>query len=1839
MMKKRLIACLLALAMTAQTFAGVPLNAKAAAERERYSVSVQDSDLALNGIYDIYNLEIGSSRTMYVNTYPEENTDVQVLSYDADKVRIENAENGGFRITALAEGTAEVVLEGSYEDQKIQKEFFVQVIQREEAGTKRFVKNINVQNWKFSLDKNLSSQPASGAAAVSDAAWEEVTIPHCWNSEDGADGGNDYYKGIGWYETKAVFDAETYAGKEIYLEFEGASKVSELYVNGNKVGRHEGGYSIFRFDISDFVELDRENTITLSVDNRVNNLMPLSGDFTVFGGLYRDVSIIAVAPVHLDLNDYGSSGVQVTQHGAKDVTAATTVEDVFGDGGKISVASRISNESENKTTVTTKTVVYDAGWNPVAEKTEETAVAAEKTAVITQELTVENPHLWDGVDDPYLYNVVVELYDGEQLLDRRCERLGFRFYCVDREKGFYLNGRSYPLRGVNSHQDRAGKGYAAAKEDRDQDMAMISEIGANTIRFAHYQHDQYVYGLADEMGITVWAEIPLVNGMVDSDAFRNSTKNNLRELVNQSYNHASIVVWGLHNEQWPNNGGRINTLLRDLYDIAYEEDPSRLVTVATAQSQSAALSWQSDVSAWNKYFGLYESQDVRYFGTWLDQVKDYADTHETISVTDESTGETIVVPVSGKIGMSEYGVGCNIEYHEENPGYRVGTGFDAYQSEEFQSQWHEIYYEAIDARDWVWGTYVWNMFEFGSDSRSEAGRKGINNKGMVSYDREVKKDVFYFYQANWSDEPMVHINSKRFAERFQEEIRVKVYANVDDVELFVNGVSQGVISKKDTELNRFNWDVKLGKGDNKVVAVGHRDGKTYVDEVTWKRALHKTPDVTSALYNFNNANPENRTVSGVADKTSVAAFKKNVTLNDGTMLRFYDEDGTTELTDDAALLKNGMHIHAVSEDLSTVYDYVIVSEPVSRKKTVIVQDEKAGEPKENLVDGDTKTAYNSGIELVNKTPQQVIIDLGAVYQIYDTNMLWWDHATSHRTFTYNVKISNDQENWTTLKENVQSPSQAEGAKWSNNNFDQLYAARYVMIEGLKATNSYATMYLYEAVVNGFALQSDLYGINNQTCIIKGLRENTTAEQLLSELHMMGNYDEVTVVDDRGQTVDGAVDSTMYVKVTADGKEVLYKLAESGSSDTAISRNKKVTALDAVDKDGVTKPNEDVLEGETDASHGNNYAPAAYINDGKINTRWSGAMNAAHNTAIFPAVVVMDLGDEYHLNHVMMQMYAGSTPHNPAAAPNRYYNYRIYASNEEEVLRQTPISEEYLIVDGSDNITAKKTLIEQGLKEKGRYIAVEIMNNSTGISYHAPSVWELEVEGYRFDGNYEVDEENRVILNVEKSFTAAEFIKALGLSGNYHAAVVFNGEAYDGGDIVGEGCALQITSLDGSVTEEYAIRLKDSSAVPLSQNKKATALATDVAVDGKIVANEDAAKGFVAANINDGDTETRWSGVMNQARTQSYYPASVNIELTNPADTDDWYYLTGVDLTWFNTATNRSYQYELHSINPVGIAGGWDMDATDNRQADHTEHWVQGKGAQIKDMTIKVSSSSLGRQDIPAVVKELKVYGWRLRSDAVDEASETVLLPKEAMNVSQVLALVNPQGNCKAEIVGRDDKELALADTVTAGCKVIVTDVKDQTFTYQIKDSSSEEPEKDEYTVKVDGTAAAAGKYNTKVTVTADAEKDGKKFAGWKLKDVIVCTDTSYTFYISGDMELTASYEAAEAEPCALMTNTISEKNESGKTDVRFVGQLVVPEGSRIVNAGLVWSSKEGTDLVLGGEDKETYISRISNTNQFSVTIKGMPAGRFIRGKIFATLVDAEGKETCVYSEERRADAK
>lgn len=1084
-------------------------------------------EISLCGLFDLKSLSAGSVRHLYPDTIPQGNMCLSVCSERPEIAAVSVEEDGSVRVSALAEGCTCVTVTAADPSgalEAVQSSFTVQVIAPKLQGTRRTETAFN-EGWRFRLERDMSCV-SDGVPAVDDS-WETVTIPHCWNAEDGADGGGDYHRGAGWYLKTAVF-SEKYSGKTVYLRFGAACKVSELYVDGHFVGRHEGGYSAFCFDITRYITPDRPVQIALRVDNRVNDLTPQSGDFTVFGGLYREVTVIAVDAVHLDPSD-GSQGLYLSQRGVQGITKDTTVQEVFGEGGSLTVTARVKNSGSCLQTVRAFAAVYDADWNPAAEYAFDPVILAPgQTRPISRTLTVAQPHLWGGVCDPYLYNVVFELQDeSDAVLDRARERFGFRFYCVDAQEGFFLNGRSYPLRGVSSHQDRQGMGYAVPHRCREQDMAMMAAIGANTIRFAHYQHDPFVYQLADERGITVWAEIPMVNSISNTHAFYESTLHNLYELLAQARNRTSIIVWGIHNEQWPDRAG-ICVLLDRLYKAAKQQDPSRYVAVASAQpaadladgdNMGVALSWQSDVSAWNKYFGLYQQRDARYFSTWIQDVHAYGMRHKTITAsaldrTDpDGNVQDIQVYVHGRVGMSEYGVGCNPAYHEEEPGYAVGAGPDAYQTEEFQAQWHEIYYKAIAQSPWLWGSYVWNMFEFGSDSRDEAGRRGINNKGMVSYDRTYKKDVFYFYQANWSRNPVLHLNSKTFAVRRQDTVRAKVYSNLARVELFVNGVSQEVLTPgcrnepavntdgmpddtliRNTHLGKYEWSVTLRQGENTVTAVGwDADGKVYTDNAVWQRAVFDKPGLASERYTIREEDPVRRRILDVPGGTMVGELLQNLTPLYNCHIEALDSNGQSLA--DTAPVQWGMQIRAVAEDGATSWTYTVEDTPVcscrpSKENTHMVQAEL------------TQVCTVCRVEISWKgEPGQFTLQGSLDGQDFFPLPYALHPEDAVCEITHGIPL------------------------------------RRIL---LQAQTDVQQMDVY-----GFALESEEFEIDNTNCIIQNVECGTTAEALRACLCVYGSCDRIAILAPDRKAACGVLVPGTAVEVTAGTCSVQYTLALCG----------------------------------------------------------------------------------------------------------------------------------------------------------------------------------------------------------------------------------------------------------------------------------------------------------------------------------------------------------------------------------------------------------------------------------------------------------------------------------------------------------------------------------------------------------------------------------------------------------------------------------------------------------------------------------------------------------------------
>lgn len=608
---------------------------------------------------------------------------------------------------------------------------------------------------KWAFTKDCDSVPSTMPTK-----WDFVNLPHTWNAIDGMDGDNDYYRGKCYYAKPLNYN-ELPKADRYYLEFEAANSSADVYVNGKHLGHHDGGYSTWRVDMTD--SLEQENLIVVAVDNSPNDYVyPQKADFTFYGGLYRDVNIIAVANSHFDLDTFGGPGIKVTPK-------------IENEDATVEVEVFVTNFEENQKL---HYVLKDQDGNTIA------TADAQDTKL---DFTIENVHLWNGRKDPYLYSAEVELIDGNNKIDAVRTRFGCRTYEIDPEKGFILNGKEYPLRGVSRHQDRIGLGNALLPEHHKEDIELICEVGATTIRLAHYQHDQVFYDLCDEKGLVIWAEIPYISQHMPKG--RDNTISQMKELITQNYNHPCIVVWGLSNEITMN--GSTEDLLenhRILNDLAHTMDPTRKTTLAALSMCDINDPYIQipDVVSYNHYFGWYGG-DTSMNGPWFDNF------HK--------------VHPNKPIGCSEYGCEA-LNWHTSNPTQGDYT-------EEYQAYYHEELIKQFFSRKYMWATHVWNMFDFGADARNEGGENGQNHKGLITIDRKYKKDAFYAYKAWLSDDPFVHITSKRYVDRVEDIVKLTVYSNLPEVELFANGESLG---KKTAEDHFFRFEVP-NKGETVLKAV------------------------------------------------------------------------------------------------------------------------------------------------------------------------------------------------------------------------------------------------------------------------------------------------------------------------------------------------------------------------------------------------------------------------------------------------------------------------------------------------------------------------------------------------------------------------------------------------------------------------------------------------------------------------------------------------------------------------------------------------------------------------------------------------------------------------------------------------------------------------------------------------------------------------------------------------------------------------------------------------------------------------------------------------------------
>ena len=613
-----------------------------------------------------------------------------------------------------------------------------------------------------------------------DGTETKLDLPHTWNALDGQDGGGDYWRGTCVYEK--TFPMPAHDPKElVYLQFDGVNASAKVILNGSVVMTHDGGYSTFRCDITE--HLKDENHLVVEVDNSKNDrVYPQKADFTFYGGIYRDVKLLTVNRHHFDLDFCGGPGIAVTPKVA---------------GKNASVRVRTWHNAPGAHVLVR---LLDSEGNTVAEGMGEDIT-----------LTIENAHLWDGIVDPYLYTCQALLVVNGGDADMISTRFGVRSFHVDPQKGFFLNGRCYPLRGVCRHQDWKGIGNALHKEHHDTDMAIIREMGANTLRLAHYQHDQYFYDLCDEAGLIVWAEIPYISEHLPNG--RENSISQMKELVIQNYNHPSICVWGISNEITISTKDKADMMdnHRVLNDLVHELDPDRLTTLAcysVCGPFNPVAHKVSDLVSWNLYLGWYVP------GMFLNEL--WADFFHK------------VYP-KRCLGYSEYGCECMPQLHTDHP-----KRLD--QSEEYQCKYHEHMLRFFDKRPWLWATHLWNTFDFAADARNQGGEPGMNHKGIVTFDRKTKKDAFYLYKAWWSDEPFVYIAGRRFVDRPEDKSTITVYSNQPEVTLYINGKE----FEKQTGDKVFRFRIPV-EGDMKIKA---RAGKLK-DEISIRRV--DTPNPTYKL--------------------------------------------------------------------------------------------------------------------------------------------------------------------------------------------------------------------------------------------------------------------------------------------------------------------------------------------------------------------------------------------------------------------------------------------------------------------------------------------------------------------------------------------------------------------------------------------------------------------------------------------------------------------------------------------------------------------------------------------------------------------------------------------------------------------------------------------------------------------------------------------------------------------------------------------------------------------------------------------------------------------------------
>lgn len=665
---------------------------------------------------------------------------------------------------------------------------------------KRITYTIN-DNWKFSPENSDNFALMN----LNESGWKTVDIPHTWNASDVLDDTPDYKRGASWYRKNLQINPNLKT-KRIFLYFEGANQVAEVFINEKFVGRHIGGYTAFSFDVTDFVKFDAPNLIAVKVDNSFNaDIPPLTADFNMYGGIYRDVWLIAAEDVHLKITDFASSGVQIS-------TPNVSVK-----SGSVNIEGTLVNAGENARNVEVVNSIIDVNGKEIVSAISKLKLDPKSEGIFEQTTKpIVNPNLWSP-ENPYLYSVKTIIRENGKVLDDISNPLGFRWFSWD-GKGFYLNGKATRLRGTNRHQDYAGMGNAVPDSIHIRDMELMKETGYNFVRLAHYPQDPAILQAADRLGLMLWEETPIVNYITISEKFNENSAVMLKEMIRQHCNHPSVIMWGYMNEIYlrvpKENEANIKketvVLAKKLNAIAKAEDPTRPTTIAFHGNEvynTEGLGDIADIKGWNLYNGWY-SRTFEDFGKFIDAQHEKYPNRPLI--------------------ISEYGANSDLRLHSLNP-----RRFDS--TTEYQRMFHESYIEQVNARPFIIGTAIWNEFDFGAELRGE-NMPHINNKGMFTFDRKPK-DVHYFYKANYSDKAVLHIAATDWTHRAGTALvpqKIDVYSNLAEVELFQNGVSLG--KKKPNNLRKATWEVTLHDGVNSLKAQGLKDNipQTHAVEVHYK---------------------------------------------------------------------------------------------------------------------------------------------------------------------------------------------------------------------------------------------------------------------------------------------------------------------------------------------------------------------------------------------------------------------------------------------------------------------------------------------------------------------------------------------------------------------------------------------------------------------------------------------------------------------------------------------------------------------------------------------------------------------------------------------------------------------------------------------------------------------------------------------------------------------------------------------------------------------------------------------------------------------------------------------